>query len=85
MLTGLIHLIECYELLLVVVVVVVGWLGLRPKGALVRGMVRLVQPFLDFFRRSLPTTLGAVDVSPLVLGFLLEVLRHTLIRVHTGS
>ncbi len=80
MLQLLIRLIEVYELI-VVLAVLISWIPLGTAHVLNRFPRGVVEPVVRRIRRSIPVTAGAVDFSLFVLILILEVLRQLLVRM----
>ena len=72
----LVRLLDIYSIVLLVSVVL-SWTGLRHDHPLIRITRAITEPFLRPIRRILPV-IGGIDFSPMVLFFLIGVLRRFL-------
>jgi YggT family protein len=66
-------LIDIYSLI-VLAAVVLSWLQLDPHNPVVRFVWAATEPVLEPIRRALPS-LGGIDFSPMILLFVLRLLR----------
>jgi YggT family protein len=69
-------LIDLYSLI-VLAAVIMSWVRVNPRHPLASIVVGLTEPVLEPIRRALPP-LGGLDFSPMVLLFVLRVLRGVL-------
>lgn len=67
--------IRLYEVILLVRVLM-SWIRPDPHHPVVQWVYRLTEPVLEPVRRILPTGAIGLDLSPLVVLLLLDVLRH---------
>jgi YggT family protein len=65
--------------LIVLAAVILSWLNLPPENPFVRFVTAATEPVLAPLRRVLPD-LGGIDLSPMVLLLVLNVLRRVLFR-----
>jgi YggT family protein len=65
--------------LIVLAAVILSWLNLPPENPFVRFVTEATEPILAPIRRIMPD-LGGIDLSPMVLLLVLNVLRRVLFR-----
>ena len=73
----IVALIDLYSLV-VLVAVIVSWVPVDRRHPLVRTVYRLTEPALEPIRRMLPA-MGGLDLSPMVLLILLQLLKRILL------
>lgn len=65
---------------IIIIRALLSWFGPNPYNPLVRILIQLTEPVLRPIRRLLPPRkLGGLDVSPLVVILLIQLVRYTLI------
>jgi YggT family protein len=79
MITALVLLFRCYELV-IVARVILSWTRADHNNPAVRLIVRITEPLLEPVRRLLPTGSLGFDLSPLVVIFALGLVERLLIR-----
>ena len=67
------QLIDLYSLI-VLIAVVLSWVRLDPRNPVVTAIYRLTEPVLAPIRKALPP-MGGLDLSPMVLLLVLQVLK----------
>jgi YggT family protein len=78
--TAVVLLFRCYELV-IVARVVLSWIQVSPRNPAVALIVTITEPVLEPVRRLLPTGKLAFDISPLIVIFALGLVERLLIRV----
>ncbi|MBN1983929.1 MAG: YggT family protein [Chitinivibrionales bacterium] len=71
------NLIKAYEAL-IIVRVLLSWIQPNPNNRVVELVYKLTDPILNPIRRMLPTGNLPVDFSPLIVLFILELLKRAL-------
>jgi YggT family protein len=70
--------------------VLLSWINVNPYGGprldhpLVQILYRITDPVLEPFRRLIPPIGGAIDISPIIVLILIEILRTILVRLLIG-
>jgi YggT family protein len=78
----LMYLITAYEFLLFVRVLL-SWVTVSPTNPLVRALFAITEPVLAPVRRLIRPIGGALDISPMVVLLVLELLRRVIIALAT--
>ncbi|MBN1130477.1 MAG: YggT family protein [Chitinispirillaceae bacterium] len=79
MITALVLLFRCYELV-IVARVILSWMQVDPRNPAVALIVRITEPVLEPIRRLLPTGKMGFDLSPLIAIFALGLVERLLVR-----
>jgi YggT family protein len=58
----------------VIIAAIISWVQANPYNPLVRFLYQVTEPVYQFIRRYIPTQIGMVDIAPLLLLFLLQLL-----------
>ena len=64
---------------IIIIRVLISWVSPDPFNPLVQFLVRATDPVLEPARRIIPT-IGPLDISPMIVLLLLQVIQHFLIR-----
>ena len=64
---------------IIVVRVLMSWVSPDPFNPIVRFLITMTDPVLEPVRRIIPT-IGPLDISPIVVLFILRALQHFLVR-----
>ncbi|MBI5118015.1 YggT family protein [Candidatus Poribacteria bacterium] len=75
-----IDILQIYSLL-IIVRAVVSWTGIDPGNQLVRILNSVTDPVLVPIQRIVPPIGGAIDISPIVALFLIQILKAVVIRI----
>lgn len=65
---------------LIFIRIILSWVKHNPHQPIIRFIYEITEPVLSVFRRIIPP-LGAIDLSPIVAFFALEILRQILVSV----
>jgi YggT family protein len=71
---------RAYELL-ILIRVLLSWVNVNPYHPLVQLLYRVTDPVLKPVQRLIPPIGGAIDISPMVVLFLLDILGRLLISL----
>lgn len=63
----------------VIIAVVMTWIEPNPYNPIVRFIYSITEPLFDWVREHLPVTFGGLDLSPLVVFFVIGLLRSVLL------
>ncbi len=72
---------KIYSIVLIVRILI-SWVNPDPFNPIVQFLVRVTDPVLEPFRRIIPP-IGPIDISPMVVFFLLQVVQSFLVRTLT--
>ena len=64
---------------IIIIRVLISWVSPDPFNPLVQFLIRATDPVLEPARRIIPT-IGPLDISPMIVLLLLQVIQHFLIR-----
>ncbi|RJP24855.1 MAG: YggT family protein [Candidatus Omnitrophota bacterium] len=79
------QLIYLYQIV-IIAAVVLSWVQANPYNPIVRFIRQITEPLLEAVRNAFPFLLmGGLDLSPLVILFLLQFTRNILFRVALGG
>lgn len=74
----LLKLIRIYEMILVIRIIL-SWVQANPYNPIVQFIARITDPLLDATRRAFPFLVaGGLDLSPIVVFFLLEAMQNVI-------
>jgi YggT family protein len=79
MITVIVLLFRCYELI-IVVRVILSWVKVDPRFPAVALILKITEPVLEPVRRLLPTGRMAFDISPLIVLFTLGFLERMILQ-----
>lgn len=65
---------------LIIIRILLSWVRHNPYQPLIRFIYEVTEPYLNVFKRFIPP-FGAVDVSPIVAIFVLQILRNLVIKI----
>jgi YggT family protein len=69
---------------IVIIRALISWVNPDPYNPIVRFLVSITEPILRFIRRKIPAYFGGMDFSPVILLFVIYVLRVFLSRYLMG-
>lgn len=70
---------EVYTYLLIIRILL-SWVRHNPYQPIIRFIYEVTDPYLNIFKRIIPP-FGAVDFSPIVAFFVLQILRNIVLRI----
>ncbi len=81
----LLKLIRIYEMILVIRIIL-SWVQANPYNPIVQFIARITDPLLDAARRAFPFLVaGGLDLSPIVVFFLLEATKNVIGQIFFRS
>ncbi len=81
MLASLIHIVFLAYTILLFVRIVGSWFPAIAQHALMRLVIQYTDPYLNVFRKFIPPIGGALDLSPLLGFFVLQMLEKFLLKL----
>ena len=63
----------------VIIAVVMAWIEPNPYNPIVRFIYSITEPLFDWVREHLPVALGGLDLSPIVVFFVIGLIRQVLL------
>ncbi|MCK9328403.1 MAG: YggT family protein [Candidatus Cloacimonetes bacterium] len=72
------NLLEIYTVI-IIIRAVISWFSPSPYNPLYRLLIQITEPVLDPIRRIMPN-LGGIDLSPILLIFIIHIVRTILLR-----
>ena len=71
--------IEVY-IWIIIARIILSWVNINPYTPLVRFVYEITEPVLGFFRRVIPPV-GVLDLSPIVVFFILKIVQVALVNL----
>jgi len=73
----LIQMLELYKWVIIISALIT-WVNPDPSNPVVQVLRRLTEPVYSFIRRYIPTTIGGIDLAPIIIIFALIFLQQLL-------
>ncbi len=73
-------LLRIYEVILFIAILLT-WVNADPYNPIVRILYSITMPLLNWIRRKVPLHIGILDLSPLILFIIIEIIQRIIIRI----
>ncbi|WP_291951779.1 YggT family protein [Campylobacter sp.] len=70
---------------IIIISALISWVNPDPNNFIVQILYRLSEPAYSFVRRFIPTTIGSIDLAPLIIILLLKFIQIFLSNLILGS
>jgi YggT family protein len=80
----LLHMVITIYIWVVIIAALITWVRPDPYNPIVQTLMRLTQPVYGFIRRYIPTVIGGIDLSPIIVILGLQFLDLFLVKLLFG-
>ena len=78
------HLIIFLYIWIVIIAALITWVQPNPYNPIVQVLMRLTQPVYAFVRRYIPTVIGGIDLSPIIIILALQFIDNFFVKLLFG-
>lgn len=78
---NILHLVISVYIWVVIIAALVSWVRPDPFNPIVQTLYRLTEPVYAFIRRYIPTVIGGIDLSPLIVIIALQFIDLFLVKL----
>jgi len=78
------HMIIFLYIWIVIIAALITWVQPNPYNPIVQVLMRLTQPVYAFVRRYIPTVIGGIDLSPIIIILALQFIDNFFVKLLFG-